>query len=148
LAKLEEIIILLTDEVTKKYNIADQDELKKIITTNLSELKNQIFDQILQKETKGTKGPHTLSNEEASQLLNDISALKEWNHKLTNDYTKLSEQFDKIASQAIPNFEDIKQKIIQETVSQEKAKHEQQIAMILRDLQNRVDKVISNFPYG
>jgi hypothetical protein len=138
---LEDIIVSLTDDISKKFLITDSEGLKKFITSGLSQLKNQIYDQILAQDGKNINQAQTLSKEEIDKILEELSSVKELNQKVQLDYKKLSEQYDKIAQQSVPNFEDIKKKIVQEIVAQEKEKHEKQIVMILKDLQNRVDKV-------
>jgi len=79
--------------------------------------------------------------EKFKRLQEDLSIEKDSKKKLEKEYEKLVVDYDKIAKTRIADFEQVKQKIFNEAIVKERSKYERERAMILKDLQNRVDKV-------
>ena len=61
---------------------------------------------------------------------------------MEKEYEKLVQDYDKIAKSRVADYEQIKQKILNEAVVKERAKYERERNLIIKDLQNRVDKVV------
>jgi kinesin family protein 5 len=90
---------------------------------------------------KPEKSQEELKNE-IKFVRNEYHSEQEKHTKLKSEYEKLSKEYDKILKCNVPNFDEIKQKIVEDTLGRERQKYDKEKGLILKDLQNRVDKVV------
>jgi hypothetical protein len=127
-------------ELSDKFGIKDREAIKKIAGTFIQKVKTQSVDSPTKIPTsnrkKGEENPAV-----SEHLKEELQHEKERNEKLQQDYEKLVQDYDNLAKKEVPNFDDLKAKIVNETIVKEREKHEKEKSIILRDLQKRVDKV-------
>jgi len=97
--------------------------------------------EVIQEEKKRNQEKKDFE-EKLKRLQEDLTMEKESKKKIEKEYEKLVVDYDKIAKTRIADFEQVKQKIFNEAVVKERSKYEKERALILKDLQNRVDKVM------
>lgn len=93
------------------------------------------------------------SQEERRRRINDENEIKlkrvqdnfdterENRKRMEKEYEKLVAEYDRIAKLKVADFDSVKQKIVNEVGVKERNKYEREKEIILKDLQNRVDKV-------
>lgn len=79
---------------------------------------------------------------EVSKYKKDLQSEKDRSRKLQGEMDQLYKDYENIVRNSTPNYDDLKKKIVQETVSRERSKYDKERQIILADLQHRVDKVV------
>lgn len=80
--------------------------------------------------------------EENTRLKKELESSKVLFDKLEKEKEKLSKEYEDIAQSAVPDYEELRKRAVEEAVKKERAKAEREQQLILNDLQNRVDKVV------
>jgi hypothetical protein len=131
----------MVKELSSNFGISDQDTLRKIACAFLSKAKSR------PEESNGPSNGVTVKKENENQgviskLQDELMQERERNNKLKSEHEKMSQEYDKTIRKSIPNFDEMKDKIVSETLTKERSKHEREKNIILKDLQSRVDKVV------
>ena len=129
---LSEKLGLIQDKATRK---AFQEILNKLLVTNQNPLKsNSMVERDIEDVTN-----------EITELRKDLFMEQEKNIKLKQDYDQLSKTYDKHLKVHVLNFDEIKQKLINDAATQERLKYEKEKSYLMRDLQLKVDKVVIKY---
>ena len=126
---LSEKLDLIQDKASRK---AFQDILNKLLVINQSPFKyiNMTVEKSIEDVTS-----------EITQLRKELFVEQEKNIKLKQDYEQLARNYDKHLKVHVLNFDEIKQKIVNDAAIQERLKYEKEKSYLLKDLQLKVDKV-------
>lgn len=132
----EDDYIDLVKKLQATFELKDDGLVKKIVADHFKK-KNLVH---ANDNRGGDLDENTKSD--SAKLRKELQAERERYKKLQVDAEQLSKDYDSIAKGHIPNYDDIKKKVLHETVSKERAKYEKERQIILSDLQARVDKVV------
>ncbi len=133
----------MVKELSDKFGIKDREALKKIASSFIGKVKSQTFESPTRVAGMSSRKKVDEPADPTEKIKEELLQEKEKNSKLQQDYDKLVQEYDQIAMKGIPNFEELKEKIIYDTIAKEREKHEKEKSFILKDLQKRVDKVYS-----
>ena len=130
---LSEKLDLIHDKATRK---AFQEILNKLLVANQSPYKsnNVSMEKTIEDATN-----------EMTQVRKEFFAEQEKNIKLKQDYDQLTKNYDKHLKVHVLNFDEIKQKIINDAAIQERLKYEKEKSYLMKDLQLKVDKVFYKY---
>ena len=127
---LSEKLELIQDKAIRK---GFEEILNKFFVTNQNPLKCNLVEKNIENITN-----------EMTELRKNLFIEQEKNIKLNQDYNQLSQNYDKHLKVHVLNFDEIKQKLINDAASQEKLKYEKEKSYLMKDLQLKVDRVLLN----
>lgn len=131
----------LIKKLQNTFDVKDEGLLKKIISDYFRK-KHLSFSTNDTSRTSLSDSPDNDVRSDMAKLKKDLQLEKERSRKIQAEADQLYKDYENIARTNTPNYDEIKKKIVQETVSKERAKYEKERAIILADLQTRVDKVV------
>lgn len=132
----------MVSDIVKKHRISDQESLKKILKHYLHEIGAMVKDKI-QDEVKQATISDNPSLAEKNNLQEELNFERALNQKLNEQLKTISEEFDKFAKEKIPNFELLKQKIVEDTMTKDKMSFVQTLYNLENDKKQKEAKVKS-----
>jgi replication fork clamp-binding protein CrfC len=77
----------------------------------------------------------------SSDFERELKKERESNEELKNDYKGIKDEYEKLLIREFPQMEEIKREFLKEITEHEREKFEKEKHTILKELQNRVEKV-------
>lgn len=131
----------LIKKLQNTFDVKDEALLKKIISDYFRKRHLSFSTNDTSRTSISDSSDNDLRHD-MTKLRKDLQLEKERNRKIQAEADQLYKDYESIARTNTPNYDEVKKKIVQETVSKERAKYEKERAIILADLQTRVDKVV------
>lgn len=133
------------------YKLKEELEIKELQTKELR-ARLELQEAVIRKIETSTGNAGMLRiiqqyrNTETEEIVTAQDSLfqeKEKNKALTREIENMREQVHTVLASKVPNYEEIRRRIASEAVNKERLKWESEKKIIIRDLQNRIDKAVS-----
>jgi len=135
---------IIGNEVAKKlahqFNVENEEVFRTLILQCFEQVK--VGEKEISQEEKRRLIEKRDNEEKIKRLQEELMVEKDSKKRMDKEYERLVQDYDKIAKGRVTDFEQIKQKILNEAAVKERAKYERERNLIIKDLQNRVDKVV------
>jgi len=138
--KLEIIGSEVAKNLAKEFNVENEEVFRTLILQCFEQVK--VGEKEISQEEKRRLIEKRDNEEKIKRLQEELMVEKDSKKRMEKEYEKLVQDYDKIAKSRVADFEQIKQKILNEAAVKERAKYERERNLIIKDLQNRVDKVV------
>ncbi len=126
-------------QLAQEFKIENENVLEDLVLQCIDKVRMN-DKEVEEKEKKKIQEKKDL-NEKLRRMQEELVIENDSKRKLEKEYEKLSTEYDRIAKKTIADFDQVKHKILNEASVKERLKYEKERNDILRDLQNRIDKV-------